>query len=104
MAFMITQRTHEIGVRMALGATRRDVLRLTVGHAGRLTVIGAGLGVLLSLALSRLIEAGLLGVIASDVRLVAGLAAVLFVAALAAGYIPARRAATINPMVALRAE
>ena len=104
MAFMITQRTHEIGVRMALGATRRDVLRLTVGHAGRLTVIGAGLGVLLSMALSRLIEAGLLGVIASDVRVVAGFAAVLFAAALAAGYIPARRAATINPMVALRAE
>jgi putative ABC transport system permease protein len=104
MAFMVTQRTHEIGVRMALGATRQDVLRLTVGHAGRLTAIGAGLGVLLSLALSRLIEAGLLGVIASDVRVVAGFAAVLTGAALAAGYIPARRAATINPMVALRAE
>jgi putative ABC transport system permease protein len=104
MAFMITQRTHEIGVRMALGATRGDVLRLTVGQASRLTVIGAGLGVLLSLALSRLIEAGLLGVVASDVRVVGAFAAVLFAAALAAGYIPARRAATINPMVALRAE
>ena len=104
MAFMMTQRTHEIGVRMALGATRQDVLRLAVGHAGKLTVIGTAIGVLLSLALSRLIEAGLLGVVASDLRVVAGFAIVLTGAALAAGYIPARRAATVNPMSALRSE
>ena len=65
---MVTQRTHEIGVRMALGATRRDVLRLTVGQTGRLTVVGVGLGVGLSLLLGRLIEAGLLGVASSDAR------------------------------------
>ena len=104
MAFMMTQRTHEIGVRMALGATRQDVLRLAVGHAGKLTMVGTTLGVLLSLALGRLIEAGLLGVIASDFRVVAAFAIVLTGAALAAGYIPARRAARINPMTALRAE
>jgi putative ABC transport system permease protein len=104
MAYMVTQRTHEIGVRMALGATRRDVMRLTVGQTIRLTAIGASLGVVLSLALSRLIEAGLLGVASNDVRIVAGLAALLTIAALAAGYVPARRAASIDPAVALRAE
>jgi putative ABC transport system permease protein len=102
MAYFVTQRTHEIGVRMALGATARDVVRLTVGQAGRLTAIGVGLGLALSLALGRLIEAGLLGAATSDARLTAALAAILILAALAAGYIPARRAAAIEPVVALR--
>jgi putative ABC transport system permease protein len=104
MASMVTQRTHEIGVRMALGATRRDVLRLTVSQAGTLTVVGVGLGVTLSLLLGRLIEAGLLGVASSDARITAGLAAILVASALAAGYLPARRAASIDPTVALRGE
>ena len=72
MASMVTQRTHEIGVRMALGATRRDVLRLTVGQTGKLTAIGVAIGVALSLLLGRLIEAGLLGVASSDARITAG--------------------------------
>ena len=104
MAYMVTQRTHEIGVRMALGATRRDVLRLTVGQTGRLTAVGAGVGIVLSFLLSRLIEAGLLGVASSDARITAGLAAILIASALAAGYLPARRAASIDPTVALRGE
>jgi putative ABC transport system permease protein len=104
MAFMVTQRTHEIGVRMALGATRRDVLRLTVGQTGTLSAIGVGIGVALSLLLGRLIEAGLLGVASSDARITAALAAILVAAALAAGYLPARRAASIDPTVALRGE
>jgi putative ABC transport system permease protein len=104
MANMVTQRAHEIGVRMALGATHRDVVRLTIGQTGALTAIGVGLGIGLSLALGRLIEAGLVGVAASDGRLVAGVAAVLVLAALSAGYIPARRAASIDPCVALRTE
>jgi putative ABC transport system permease protein len=104
MAYMITQRTHEIGVRMALGATQRDVLRLSVGQTARLAAIGVALGIGLALALSRLIEAGLLGVAPNDLRIVAGFAAVLVTSALAAGYVPARRAATLNPIVALRAD
>lgn len=104
MAYTITQRTHEIGVRMALGATRRDVLRLAVGQTGRLAAIGVGLGVGLALALSRLIEAGLLGVAPNDLRIVAAFAAVLVTSTLVAGYIPARRAATLNPIVALQAD
>jgi ABC-type antimicrobial peptide transport system permease subunit len=80
------------------------VLRLTVGQTGKLTAIGVALGVTLSLALGRLIEAGLLGVASSDARITAGLAAVLVASALLAGYLPARRAASIDPTVALRGE
>ena len=104
MTFLVSQRTQEIGVRMALGATRRDVLQLTVGQAGRLTVIGVVLGAALSMALGRLMEAGLLGSAANDGRLVLLFGAVLVAASLAAGYIPARRAAGIDPIVALRSE
>ncbi|HXW07019.1 MAG TPA: ABC transporter permease [Vicinamibacterales bacterium] len=102
MAYMVTQRTHEIGVRMALGATQADVLRLTVGLTGKLTAIGVVCGTALSAVLTRLVEAGLLGVASSDARLTAGLAAVLVAAALLAGCVPARRATRIDPMVALR--
>jgi putative ABC transport system permease protein len=104
MANMVTQRTHEIGVRMALGATASDVIRLTVRQTGLLTVIGVTIGVLLSLALNRLIEAGLLGVASSDLRILAGLAALLVCSARTAGYVPARRAAAIEPTTALRGE
>jgi putative ABC transport system permease protein len=104
MAHMVTQRTHEIGVRMALGATRRDVLRLAIRQTGTVTVLGVGLGIALSFALGRLIEAGLVGTASSDPRLTVGLAVVLVAAGLAAGYLPARRAASIDPTVALRGD
>ncbi len=104
MAHMVTQRAHEIGVRMALGATQRDVIRLSIRHAAKLTAVGAILGTLLAAVLSRLIEAGLLGVISSDYRVVLSFAILLIGAGLAAGYLPARRASSINPIVALRAE
>ncbi|HYT74062.1 MAG TPA: FtsX-like permease family protein, partial [Vicinamibacterales bacterium] len=92
------------GVRMALGASSADVVRLTVGQAMKLTLVGAGIGLVLSVALNRLMEAGLIGVGSSDVRVFAGFAAVLIATALVAGYLPARRVAAIDPMTALRTE
>jgi putative ABC transport system permease protein len=102
MAFMVTQRTHEIGVRIALGASRGDVLSLTVGSAVRLTAIGVTIGLLASLGVSRVLESTLDGVLTGDLRVSLTLAAVLVIAAVAAGYIPARRASGIDPMTALR--
>jgi putative ABC transport system permease protein len=104
IAYLVAQRRHEIGLRIALGASRRDVIRLTVGQALRLALVGTGIGLALSVALGRLMEAGLLGIATSDARVVVGFAAILMASALLAGYLPARRAAGIDPMIALRAE
>jgi putative ABC transport system permease protein len=102
MAYMVAQRAHEIGVRIALGATRADVVRLTVSQTVRLAAIGVALGITLSVLLGRVIEWGLLGTAAVDGRIIAALGAVLSLSALAAGYIPARRAASIDPICTLR--
>jgi putative ABC transport system permease protein len=104
ISYLVAQRRHEIGLRMALGATGADVMRLTVGQALNLTLIGTAIGLALSVALSRLMEAGLLGIATSDVRVFVVFSAVLIAAAMLAGYLPARRAAQIDPMIALRAE
>jgi putative ABC transport system permease protein len=104
MTYLVAQRVREIGVRIALGATGRDVARLTLSQAARLTAMGLAIGVLLAVALSRGMEAGLLGIVSTDFRVTAALAAALGVTALAASYLPARRAAAIDPMTALRAE
>ena len=104
MAYMVAQRTHEIGVRMALGATRRDVLRLTVAQTSSLTAIGVAVGIVLSFMLGRFIEAALFGLAQNDLRITGGLALILIASALVAGYLPARRAASIDPTVALRGE
>jgi putative ABC transport system permease protein len=102
MAFMVSQRTHEIGVRIALGASRGDVLSLTVGSAVRLTALGVAIGLLASLGVSRLLESALEGVLTGDLRVSLAVAGVLVTSAVLAGYIPARRATGIDPMVALR--
>jgi putative ABC transport system permease protein len=104
ISYLVAQRRHEIGLRIALGASRRDVVRLTVGQALNLTLIGTAIGLALSFALGRLMEAGVLGIATSDARIVLAFAGILIAAALLAGYLPARRAAAIDPMIALRAE
>ena len=104
MTYLVTMRVHEIGVRMALGATAGDVTRLALAQATRLTAGGVAIGLVLALALGRAMEAGMLGIVSSDVRVSVALAAALGIVAMAASYLPARRAATIDPIAALRAE
>jgi putative ABC transport system permease protein len=104
ITYFVAQRRHEIGVRIALGASARDVVTLTVTQALRLTLTGAAIGLVLAIALSRLMQAGLLGIASSDARVFVAFAAILIAASLVAGYLPARRAAAIDPMTALRVE
>jgi putative ABC transport system permease protein len=104
MTYLVTLRVHEIGVRIALGATTSDVTRLTLGQAARLTGAGVGIGFALAIALARLIEAGLVGVASAGAWQSVELAAALAAAVLAASYLPARHAAAVDPIVALRAE
>ncbi|HEX8720562.1 MAG TPA: ABC transporter permease [Pyrinomonadaceae bacterium] len=102
--YSAAQRTREIGVRMALGAGRRDVLRLVMGEGLSVVGLGLALGLLLALALSRLVAGFLYGVGAADPVTFAGVPLLLGAVALAAGYLPARRATKVDPMVALRYE
>jgi predicted permease len=104
VAYSVSQRTREIGVRMALGAQRSTVYRLILKEAGWLTAVGIVVGLLCSLAAAALMRKLLFGIQSWDVPTLAAVAAVLAVAALVASYIPARRAASVNPLDALRAE
>jgi putative ABC transport system permease protein len=104
MAYSVTQRTQEIGIRMALGAQRSDMLRMIFWQSFTLVIVGIVVGILASIGLTRFLGTMLYGVHATDVVTYAGVIGLLGIAAVLASYIPARRAMNIDPMVALRYE
>jgi putative ABC transport system permease protein len=104
IAYFLTQRRHEVGIRMALGAGRQEVLRLILGQALKLAIVGVGLGLFVAWGVTRSLSAALFGISPTDLATFATAAAVLFVIAVLAAYIPATRATKIDPMIALRYE
>jgi predicted permease len=104
MAFLVTRRTQEIGIRVALGAQRSAILRLVMGHALGLTGVGLAIGILGSVAATRALRSFLFGVAPTDILVFAGAIAVLLMVTLAATLVPAMRAVRVDPMVALHYE
>jgi putative ABC transport system permease protein len=104
IAYFVSQRTHEIGIRMALGASGRNVLRMVMGQGIAMTAIGLLLGLGGALAVTRFLSSLLFEIRPSDPATIVGVMAMLGGVALAACYLPARRAMRVDPMVALRYE
>jgi putative ABC transport system permease protein len=104
IAYAVTQRTHEIGVRLALGAQRRDVLRMIVGQGMAMTAAGTAVGMVSALLAARLMSSLLFGVSAADPVTFTAIPILLAAVAFVACYVPARRATRVDPLVALRTE
>jgi predicted permease len=104
ISYLVAQQTREIGIRVALGAQRNQVMRMVVGRGVRLTAVGVAVGIVAALWLTRLIGGLLFGVGRTDPLTFAGISALLLGATALASYIPARRATRVDPMVALRSE
>ena len=104
MSYSVARRTNEIGIRMALGAQRQDVLRLVMGESMTLVIVGVGIGLTAAMAASRLVASLLFGLAAADAATMLAAMMVLVVVSAIAGYPPARRAARVDPPVALHYE
>jgi ABC-type antimicrobial peptide transport system permease subunit len=104
MSYSVSQRTREIGIRMALGAYRRDVMRLVVRQGIKLAAGGLGIGLIASLALARALKSMLYQASATDPIMIAILSLIMMAVAAAASFIPARRATKVDPQIALRHE
>ena len=104
MSYSVSRRTHEIGVRISLGASRMDVLRLIVREGMALALLGSGVGLCGAIVLSRLMTKLLYGVVPTDPVTFVAVASLLTGVALTATFIPARRATRVDPMVSLRCE